>query len=187
MTIGISKVKEIAKNFGIEPAMFLAFIDVESGGKGFDDATGKLIIQFEPVWFRRKVNYAPSGLWSLNKVDVQAKEWLAFNDAFKINPEAAMESTSIGLPQIMSFHWKMLGYTSVGEMWDDFKKSEYHQILALARFIKATPALYLAIKTKDFHSIASIYNGKKYKEMARRWGREPYNITLKKSYLMWLG
>ena len=45
------EIKEVAKNFGIEPAMFLAFIEVESGGKGFDDATGKIIIQFEPVWF----------------------------------------------------------------------------------------------------------------------------------------
>ena len=104
MTTPIDKIKEVAKNFGIEPAMFLAFIEVESGGKGFDDATGKIIIQFEPVWFKRKAPYAPSGAWSVNKVDVQAKEWIAFNDAFKINPTAAMESTSIGLPQIMGFH-----------------------------------------------------------------------------------
>ena len=185
MKIAIDDIKLIAKNFGIEPAMFLAFIEVESGGKGFDDLTGKILIQFEPSWFRKKVAYAPSGAWSVNKVDVQAKEWIAFNDAFKLNPDAAMESTSIGLPQIMGFHWKLLGYKSVGQMWDDFKKSEYHQILALARFIKSIPALYLAIKTKDFHSIACIYNGKKYKQMAIIWGREPYDISLKKSYIKW--
>jgi len=175
MTIGISKVKEIAKNFGIEPAMFLAFIDVESGGKGFDDA-------FEPSWFRKKVAYAPSGAWSVNKVDVQSKEWVAFNDAFKINPNAAMESTSIGLPQIMGFHWKLLGYKSVGEMWDDFKRGEYQQVLALARYIKANPKLYSAIKRKDWHMIAYLYNGSQYKKMAKKWGREPYNISLEKAY-----
>lgn len=185
MTTPIDKIKEVAKNFGIEPAMFLAFIEVESGGKGFDDATGKIIIQFEPVWFKRKAPYAPSGARSVNKVDVQAKEWIAFNDAFKINPTAAMESTSIGLPQIMGFHWKLLGYKSVGQMWDDFKRGEYQQVLALARYIKANPKLYSAIKRKDWHMIAYLYNGSQYKKMAKKWGREPYNISLEKAYKRW--
>ncbi|HQW84827.1 MAG: N-acetylmuramidase family protein [Chitinophagaceae bacterium] len=182
MKIAIDDIKLIAKNFGIEPAMFLAFIEVESGGKGFDDLTGKILIQFEPSWFRKKVAYAPSGAWSVNKVDVQSKEWVAFNDAFKINPNAAMESTSIGLPQIMGFHWKLLGYKSVGEMWDDFKRGEYQQVLALARYIKANPKLYSAIKRKDWHMIAYLYNGSQYKKMAKKWGREPYNISLEKAY-----
>lgn len=176
------QIKEIAKNFGIKPAMFMAFIEVESGGKGFDEKTGKIIIQFEPHWFRKKAPYAPSGVWSVNKVDVQSKEWIAFNDAFKKNPDAAMESTSIGLPQIMGFHWKLLGYKSVGEMWDDFKKGEYFQVLALARFIKASPALHAAIKTNNYHLIATYYNGKDYAIMAKKWGREPYNISLEKAY-----
>ena len=185
MKIAIDDIKLIAKNFGIEPAMFLAFIEVESGGKGFDDLTGKILIQFEPSWFRKKVAYAPSGAWSVNKVDVQSKEWVAFNDAFKINPNAAMESTSIGLPQIMGFHWKLLGYKSVNKMWDDFKRGEYQQVLALARYIKANPKLYSSIKRKDFHSIASLYNGDNYKAMAKKWGREPYNISLEKAYKRW--
>lgn len=176
------QIKEIARNFGISPAMFKAFIEVESGGKGFDERTGKILIQFEPHWFRRKAPYAPSGKWSVNKVDVQSKEWPAFNNAFAINPEAAMESTSIGLPQIMGFHWKRLGYNSVGEMWDDFKKGEYQQVLALARFIKTDPKLYNAVKTRNYHLIATYYNGAAYAKMAKKWGREPYNISLEKAY-----
>lgn len=179
--IPFQQASEIAKNFGISPSMFLAFIEVESGGKGFDQKTGKLIIQFEPVWFRRKEPYAPTGAWTVNKVDIQSQEWIAFNSAFKIDADSAMESTSIGLPQIMGFHWKLLGYKSVGEMWDDFKRGEYFQVLALARFIKATPSLYSAIKRKDYHTIASIYNGKDYAKMAKKWGREPYNISLEKA------
>ena len=79
-----------------------------------------------------------------------------------------MEITSIGLPQIMGFHWKLLGYKSVGEMSNDFKKGEYQQVLALARFIKASPALDKAIKTKNFHLIATYYNGKDYARMAKK-------------------
>lgn len=174
--------REIAKNFGIDGAMFLAFIEVESGGKGFDAATGKLIIQFEPAWFKRKSPYAPSGLWSLNKVDRQEAEWDAFNNAYSINPNAAMESTSIGLPQIMGFNYAQCGYSSVNKMWDDFKKGEYFQVLALARFIKMNGALYSAIKRKDFDAIATIYNGKFYKELAKKIGRESYDISLSKAY-----
>lgn len=177
-----SQIKDIAVKFGYEPAMFKAFIQVESGGKGFDSKTGKLIIQFEPHWFRRNEPYAPTGVWSVNKVDVQSKEWLAFNNAFAISPNSAMKSTSIGLPQIMGFHYAVLGYKSVGEMWDDFKKGEFQQVLALARFIKSNTILDKALKEKDYHRIAYIYNGAKYKEMAKKWGREPYDISLAKAY-----
>ena len=173
---------EIAKANGLTFAQLRAFIEVESGGIGFDRKTGKIIIQFEPVWFRRNEPFAPSGAWSINKVDVQSKEWEAFNNAFKISPESAMKSTSIGLPQIMGFHYSRLGYKTVGAMWDDFKRGEYQQVLALVRFIKTDPKLYKALQNKDWHTVASIYNGAKYKEMAKKWGRTPYNISLEKAY-----
>lgn len=180
--INNQQIKEIAENNGLTYAILKAFIEVESGGKGFDAKTGKIIIQFEPSWFRKKAPYAPSGAWSVNKVDVQDKEWIAFNDAFKKNSDAAMGSTSIGLPQIMGFHWKRLGYSSVGAMWDDFKRGEYQQVLALVRFIKTDTNLLKALKDKNWHMVASIYNGAKYKEMAKKWGREPYDISLRKAY-----
>ena len=97
--ITTKELQAIADEFGISLAQLKAVIAVESGGKGFDSATGKIIIQFEPVWFRRKAPYTPSGKWSVNKVEVQSKEWLAFNDAFLKNQNAAMESTSIGMMQ----------------------------------------------------------------------------------------
>lgn len=177
-----TQIRQIAENNGLTFAQLKAFIEVESGGRGFDQQTGKILIQFEPHWFRRKEPYAPSGAWSLNKVDVQSKEWPAFNNAFKISPNSAMESTSIGLPQIMGFHWKRLGYPSVGAMWDDFKLGEYQQVLALVRFIKTDARLYKALKSRDWHTVATIYNGAKYKEMAKKWGREPYDISLRKAH-----
>lgn len=116
-----------------------------------------------------------------NGVEVQSKEWIAFNDAFGIDKESAMKSTSIGLPQIMGFHFERLGYKSVGEMWDDFKKSEYQQVLALFRFILTDSKLSKAVRDKDYHMIAYIYNGEKYKEMET----EPYGVWLKKATEKW--
>lgn len=159
-------------------AALMAFIQVESGGKGFDSATGKLLIQFEPHYFKKREPYAPSGAWSVNRVEVQSKEWIAFNNAFGIDPDSAMESTSIGLPQIMGAHWKRLGYKSVGAMWDDFKTGELAQIKALIKFIETDQRLYTALRSQDWHTVASIYNGSGYKEIAKKYGRQPYDKAM---------
>ena len=166
----------------IEYAALMAFIQVESGGRGFCPTSGKLMIQFEPHWFRKKAPYTPSGKWSLNGVDRQSKEWEAFNSAFKADPDAAMQSTSIGLPQIMGFHWERLGYGSVGAMWDDFKISEGNQIVVLIKFIETDRRLLKALIEKDWHTVAFIYNGAGYAAMAHRLGREPYNVSMAKAY-----
>lgn len=176
------QIRNLATENGIEYAALQAIIHVETPGNGFDQKTGKILIQFEPAWFKKKAPYAPSGNWSLNKVDVQSKEWPAYEDAYSKDPNAAMESTSWGMPQIMGFHWKLLGYSSVGEMVNDFKKGEFQQVAALCRFIRANPALLAALKYHDWHKVATLYNGAAYKEMAAKWGREPYNVSLEKAY-----
>ena len=175
-------IMKVAKEFGYEEAALAAFIETETGGKGFDKTTGKIIIQFEPAWFRKKAPYAPSGAWSVNKVDVQSKEWISFNDAFSKNKNAAMESTSIGLGQIMGFHYKRLGFKTVGEMWDDAKVSLENQVRQICKFIQTDKNLLKAIKNKDWNTIASIYNGSGYLALAKKLGREPYNITMAKNY-----
>lgn len=178
------KIKEIANRFGLEYAALKAFIEVESGGHGFDKKTGKILIQFEPHWFKRHVLYAPSGLWSVNKVDVQSREWLAFNNAFKINPEGAMKSTSIGLGQLMGFHYAILGYKTVGEMWDYAKKGEYEQVEQLCLFLKnyLGGRILRYLKARDWHNVAVYYNGSGYMTIAKKYGREPYNISMEKAY-----
>lgn len=177
-----SKIIDLAKGQDVvDPAAIIAFISVETGGKGFNEKTGKLIIQFEPIWMRKKAPFTPSGLWSVNKVDVQSKEWLAFNDAFRKNPEAAMQATSIGIGQIMGFHFKRLGYASVGAMWDDAKKGIQQQFNQLLLFIKTDTQLWYAIEAKDWDTVAKRYNGAGYKALAKKIGREPYDISMQKA------
>lgn len=181
----LDKIKEISNQFSFDWRVIAAFIEVETGGKGFN-SDGKIMIQFEPSWFKRYVPNAPAGVWSTNKVDVQSKEWEAFNNAFAINKEAAMLSTSIGLGQIMGFHYKRLGYKTVGEMWDDAKKGIDRQIWQICEFIRTDNKLKDAIKRKDWHMIATIYNGANYLQLAKKLGREPYNISLEKAYKKYL-
>ena len=173
---------DICKNQPINTADLLTFISVETGGQGFDSKTGKILIQFEPSWFRKKAPYAPSGLWSVNKVDVQAKEWLAFNDAFSKNPDAAMKSTSIGLGQIMGLHYQRLGYKTVGDMWDDAKKGIARQVYQLVKFIETDNRLKIALMNQDWHTVATIYNGDGYKQLALKYNRVPYDEAMKSAY-----
>lgn len=178
----IALAERYADTFGLDPAALLAFVEVETGGRGFDPLTGKIIIQFEPAWFKKKVPYAPSGAWSVNKVERQRAEWSAFNDAFSIDKKAAMESTSIGLGQIMGFHWKRLGYASVRDMWDDAKKGVDRQIWQMCRFISTDIKLRSSLQALDWDGVAVRYNGAGYKELAKKIGREPYDISMAKAY-----
>lgn len=175
-------INSIAKQFGYEPAAIAAFLEVETGGRGFDPATGKIIIQFEPHYFKRKEPFAPSGKWSINGVERQKAEWVAFNNAFSLDAESAMESTSIGLGQVMGDHWRRLGYGSVGEMWDDAKRGLGRQIWQVCKFISTDARLEKALKEHDWYTVAYIYNGPRFKELAKKWGRVPYDISMGTAY-----
>lgn len=157
----------IAKKYGYEPAALKAVLEVESNGKGFSDTTGKIIIQFEPHWFKRIADAksrTKGVIWSQNKVENQTEEWKAFNEAFSINPNAAMQATSIGMFQIMGFHYGKLGFKTVGEMWDFCKASEVNQLELGVRFINANPHLKNALKTKNWQKFAYYYNGAAYQK-----------------------
>ena len=176
-------VKKESEQSGIEYAALMAFISVETGGYGFDPTTGKIMIQFEPSWFRNKAPFAPSGKWSLNGVERQKAEWEAFNEVWQYDSIAAMESTSIGLGQIMGLHYARLGYKTVGEMWDDAKSGLDRQVGQIVQFIFTDARLLKALREKNWHKVATYYNGAKYKEMAIKWGRTPYNISMEQEYL----
>ena len=169
------EILELAKANAIPYENLKAVILVEGAGKGFDPVTGKILIQFEPHWYKRKYDdwqkfVSAQSLWLRNKVGVQSVEWEAFNDAFNEDPNsdedatAAMESTSIGMMQVMGFHWKLLGFKSVGDMWDYAKQSEKNQVELGLRFIKTNKKMYNALVTGDFATFAYYYNGAEYKK-----------------------
>ena len=67
-------------------------------------------------------------------------------------------------------------------MWDDAKVSLENQVRQICKFIQTDKNLLKAIKNKDWNTIASIYNGSGYLALAKKLGREPYNITMAKNY-----
>jgi hypothetical protein len=181
----IDQVNALAKKAGYDPINLRTILDVESSGHGFSTVTGRLIIQFEPSWFKKTDKewreHTASGVWLNNGIGNQTQEWDAFNDAFKSNPTAAMLSTSIGLPQVMGFHYSSLGFKAVGDMWDFAKVSEANQVDLMIRFIKLNPKLDKAVKFSNWDDVAYYYNGAGYKELAARTGSLPYNLRLERS------
>lgn len=176
--ITLQEIHQLSVEFGVPVSRIQAIKHVESGGIGFDKKTGKIIIQFEPVWFRRKSPYTPSGKWSVNGVERQAEEWKAFNDAFAKNPNAAMEATSIGIMQVMGFHWELLGFDSVGAMWDYAKKSEYNQLRISLLFIKSNKKMFKALVAGNWKVVAYYYNGEYYWKLK-------YDVKLQKADKMY--
>lgn len=182
MNLTRQQITEIANSIGLSYPVFAAFIEVESGGRGFDPKTGKLIIQFEPHVFaryltqfnlpheltstyidgRKMYKITCQGRTIINGVLGQQAEWTAFNTAMQIHPKAAMLSTSIGMSQVMGFNYSKLGYDSVSAMWDDFKTGEYAQVKGMATFIKNTRGMLEALTTEDWKTAAKLYNGAGY-------------------------
>jgi hypothetical protein len=156
--ITTEQIKSIASEFGIDWKLIQAFILTESSGAGFSK-DGKVKIQFEPHVFRRY-----TGITIENKVDVQSKEWEAYEKAYSIDSESAMLSTSWGLMQVMGFNYKICGYDSVGRMVGEMKISELYQVKAGIKYILHFPRLVAALKAKDWHTVARMYNGPKYQE-----------------------
>ena len=169
----------------IEPACSIAVLCVESGGRGFG-SDGRMIIRFEnhkfyrlygknhPDKFDPYFKFDSKKKWlghqfrsdvneTFEKLHVnQVKEWKAFEFARNLDSDAAMSSISMGAPQIMGFNCHMIGYDSVGEMFDNFSKDIRFHILGLFDFIRGAGTvsqMLQALELKNFTTFASHYNG----------------------------
>ncbi|MGQ9904420.1 MAG: N-acetylmuramidase domain-containing protein [Anaerolineae bacterium] len=173
----------LAASIGIEPAVAVAVVAAESGGRGFG-ADGRMIIRFEnhvfwALWGRNnssafhalfafnsdvhwqghKFRVNPNAPWQDVHTGSQSSEWDAFHVAAALNANAAKRSISMGLPQIMGFNHSRIGYDTVEAMFDAFSADERWQLLGMFAFIVANPALPAALQQGDFLAFAKGYNG----------------------------
>lgn len=175
------QIQEIALKSGLTFKQLKTVILVESTGSGFQN--NKLLIQFEPHVFHRQLatkkivsalKFLGGTLYRVivanktieNKVDIQSKEYEAFEKAISINEDAAYMATSFGMGQIMGFNYKLCGYKSAKEMALDFEKGEYQQVEAMIQFIKANSKMFNALKASDWAGFAYYYNGVSYKKFS---------------------
>ena len=176
--------QQVADELSVEVAAVKAVRTVEAGGTGFWGERPKIL--FERHWFWRKLK-----AFGLNVSDYRAnnddilssraggyvggvKEYDRLGRAQAIHAEAALESASWGLFQIMGFHWQALSYESVGEFVERMGRSEGEQLVAFGRFLQAN-RLVEPLRRHDWAAFARGYNGRGYK-------RNRYDEKLARAY-----
>jgi hypothetical protein len=141
-----------AQAYRLPVATALAVFLVESK-TAYDPRTGLVIIRFEPHIFRRKagqrVAYSPGG---------QQHEWRNLARAYDLDPEAALLSTSYGLPQLMGFNWQVTRHPSVKAMVLAFQDSCEEQVAGFFAFVEQN-GLGRYILNADWRNFTRCYNG----------------------------
>jgi len=165
-----------ATRLGVPVAAIMAVSSVESSGAGIDNI-GRPRILFERHIFRRQL--AAAGMPEREIKTLEAKypnliskspggyqggslEHQRLITARRIHEDAALESASWGVYQIMGFHWKHLGYASAVEFAMRMEQNEGEHLEAFVRFIEADKNLLKALQGQKWADFARRYNGPAY-------------------------
>ena len=167
----------------VELAAIKAVYKVESNGKGFVGDSPKILFEGHVFWERLKaLGLRPETLARGNE-DILYPKWTKefyvgggaeqgrLTRAEAIQSDAARESASWGLFQIMGYHWKSLGYASIDEFVELMGEHESKQLDAFCRFInnkkdRSGRTLATMLAQKDWTAFAYNYNGEGYRKNA---------------------
>lgn len=166
MKFSYTKASEIAQKLNVDPATVLAVAEVESGGR-HDLPDGRPQILFEAHWFSKLTGHQfdathpsiSSPVWDRSLYKGGAAEWDRLNAAIALDADAAMQSASWGLFQIMGFNYKACGFNSVSEFVNFIRGPDDADMEAFINFVKANPKVLAAMRAKDWKAFALHYNG----------------------------
>ncbi len=167
-----------AKSLGqdIEPALIRAFAEVESGGKSGFGPDGLPVIAFEGHTFRKltgrkfdkdhpllsyKYVSKAGPEWQQNNKDQKAA-WATLKAAMALDADAAQQSCSWGMFQVMGFNYQMCGYANVNDFVAAMKAGEKGQLDAFIGYCKKKAGMIAALREKKFARMAALYNGDDY-------------------------
>jgi hypothetical protein len=167
---------DVARRYDIEPAALLAVAEVESGGRAFASVKGRSepLIRFEGHYFDRRLSgekrddarkrsLASPQAGAIRNPASQAERWALLDRAAGIDPQAAYESVSWGIGQVMGAHWAWLGFANVDELVAMARSGVAGQVELMLRYI-AKAGLLDAIRRHDWKAFAKGYNGPSYRK-----------------------
>ncbi len=173
----------VANQLGVDLAAVYAVTSVESAGRGFLPS-GHPVILFERHHFYKNCTtekYALAKKYP-NLCNQNAGGYVGgegevkrYQQALKIDRNAANLATSWGLFQIMGFNFKAAGFDNVGDFVSAMFVSEGEQLKAFASFVINNKSMHKALKTQDWTAFAQAYNGPKYSQ-------NKYDFKLKTAY-----
>ena len=134
----------------VETALAVFYVESKTA---YDPKTGLVIIRFEPHIFRRQagqeVSFCRGG---------QPHEWQNLAQAFGLDQDAALLSTSYGLPQLMGFNWQVTRHPGVKAMVLAFQDSCEEQVAGFFNFVEQN-GLTGYILNADWRAFTRRYNG----------------------------
>lgn len=186
--------QQAADRLGVPLASVMAVNQVESRGEGFA-ANGRPVILFERHVMHERLQAHGITERTADNLAVRypalvsrqtggyiggTAEHQRLAQAQQIHNEAALESASWGLFQIMGYHWERLGYLDAQHFADTMALSEAAQLDAFVCFIETDPALHKALKARNWKAFAKGYNGKNY-------AQNLYDVKLARAYAQFAG
>jgi hypothetical protein len=183
----IRAVDRFCKDAGIEVPVMLAVVAVESAGKTYAvvDGQRRPLIRWEGHYMHRltkgkerdaalKAGVASPTAGAVKNPSSQAARWKLFDKAAKINRDAAIQSMSYGVGQVMGSHWKWLGYNSPNDFFVRVTSNVKGQLAAMFHYIEKA-GLIDELQRKDFRAFARGYNGPQY-------AKQGYHTKMAKAY-----
>ena len=169
-------INKVAKDLGVEPAAVKAVREVEAGGSGFRGERPKILFEGHVFWKQLKKHGIDPQQHRVGNEDILYPRWTSaikkyyrgdqyarLEKAKTINEDAALESASWGLFQIMGYHWEPLGYASAKAFVKLMNKNEGEHLKAFAQFLKANN-LVRFLKALDWAKFARGYNGPGFRQ-----------------------
>ena len=187
-----------AEENGLEPAVVMAVLEIESGKSGFlKDGRPKILFEGHVFWRllkekqkSGKIDFGPEKYanehpdilyqkWTRKYYKGAARQYERMEKAMLIEHDSALMSASWGKFQIMGENYKLAGFKNVNDFVEAQKISESKQLEAFFNYCKNRKfrgkQLLDYLKTKDWQTFARAYNGPGYE--ANR-----YDLKLEQAY-----
>ena len=158
---------QAATDLGVEVAAIKAVAEVETAGEAFDDM-GRPRILYERHYFHRFT----SGRFDKSNPTLSNKsaggygkfsaQYGKLEEAYKLDPTAALKSASWGRFQIMGSNHAAAGHATVQEFVDALARSEAAHLRAFVAFVGANATMKAALQKKNWAAFAKAYNGPGY-------------------------
>lgn len=166
-----------SRKYGVPVSIILAVVETESNGVTYAKVAGRSepLIRWEGHYFDQRLNGAKReearrlGLASPRAGGVknpagQAARWdQLYIPAARIDAEAATESISMGVGQVMGAHDSKLGFKSAVEMFKYCRLGVTEQVDIMMRYCQKFN-LIDELQRADFAGFARGYNGPSYKK-----------------------
>ena len=166
--LNLNGMNAICASLGIAEAEVWAVLTVEASSLGFlKDRRPKILFE------RHKFHKFTMGKHDAGNPDISninpggyvggSGEYPRLQKAIVLDENAALQSASWGIGQVMGFNFKKVGFSDVNSMVTDMVKSENEQLLAMANFIK-DKNLDSALRSQNWEAFARGYNGSGFKK-----------------------